>query len=274
MARLRGTRPLHDWVPTEEDLPPRSALPQPETTRPPAHRAAGAPGALRARIPEALVGARWSPSVAAVAGMLVVVVVAVLVFGLRLAAARESGAGDEVTIGGGSRAGPSPSASGTAGPTEADGFATAAAPTRVIVHVVGAVARAGVVELPIGSRVADAVAAAGGATAKADLARVNLARVLVDGEQVHVPIPGEVLTGQPVAGPSTSASGGSPGAKVSLNTADLAALDTLPGVGPVLAQRILDWRSEHSRFTSVEELGEVSGIGEKLLAQLRSKVTL
>ncbi len=75
-------------------------------------------------------------------------------------------------------------------------------------------------------------------------------------------------------GAGGTGAGGAAGAKVPLNTADLAALDTLPGVGPVLAQRILDWRTEHGRFTSVDELGEVSGIGEKLLAQLGPLVTL
>ena len=125
--------------------------------------------------------------------------------------------------------------------------------------------------------------AAGGATPKADLARVNLARVLVDGEQVRVPAPGD--PDPPVGGVGGSSGGGgaAPGAgggaagtsgPVSINTADLGGLDTLPGVGPVLAQRILDWRAEHGRFTTVDELGEVSGIGEKLLAQLRPLVTL
>jgi len=141
--------------------------------------------------------------------------------------------------------------------------------------------------MPVGARVGDAVAAAGGATPTADLAAVNLARVLVDGEQVHVPRPGESVppagsavgsagsgSGQGTGSTGGSGASGASGAKVSLNSADLAALDTLPGVGPVLAQRILDWRTEHGRFTSVEELGEVSGIGEKLLAQLTPKVTL
>jgi len=137
--------------------------------------------------------------------------------------------------------------------------------------------------MPAGSRVGDAVTAAGGATRSADLAAVNLARVLVDGEQVVVPKPGENV-GPPVAGGGASGAAGSgggqagaagaDGGKVALNSADLSALDTLPGVGPVLAQRILDWRTEHGRFTSVEELGEVSGIGEKLLAQLTPRVTL
>ena len=127
---------------------------------------------------------------------------------------------------------------------------------------------------------ADAVEAAGGATGKADLSALNLARVLVDGEQVRVPAVGDPVD----AGGTASArarwrrdgagAGGVAGAPVSLNTADLTALDTLPGVGPVLAQRILDWRTAHGRFTSVDELGEVSGIGEKLLAQLSPLVTL
>ena len=131
---------------------------------------------------------------------------------------------------------------------------------------------------------ADAVEAAGGATAKADLSALNLARVLVDGEQVRVPALGDPVDpgrrhralAAPVAGAggAGSGAGGAAGAPVSLNTADLAALDTLPGVGPVLAQRILDWRTAHGRFTSIDELGEVSGIGEKLLAQLSPLVTL
>jgi competence protein ComEA len=129
--------------------------------------------------------------------------------------------------------------------------------------------------------VADAVAAAGGARSGADLAGLNLARLVVDGEQLHVPKPGEVVAPPPggtgSSGGSGSGGGGGSGGgdgTVSLNTADLAALDSLPGVGPVLAQRILDWRSEHGRFTSVDELGEVSGIGDKLLGRLRPQVSL
>jgi competence protein ComEA len=147
----------------------------------------------------------------------------------------------------------------------------------VVVHVVGRVRHPGVRRLPAGSRVADAVQAAGGVTGRADLSLLNLARVLVDGEQVRVPAVGEQVG--PVASAGGGAAGGAgpggaAGAPVPLNTADLAALDTLPGVGPVLAQRILDWRTAHGRFTSVDELGEVSGIGEKLLAQLSPRVTL
>jgi competence ComEA-like helix-hairpin-helix protein len=182
----------------------------------------------------------------------------------------------------------SPAAAGAAAPPSG---VPGAAP-EVVVHVVGAVARAGVVRLPPGSRVLDAVTAVGGASPGADLAQLNLARPVIDGEQVHVPKKWETLP----AGASQAAgtgilgvaggggSGGSGGAggpgagsggvgvPVDLNSADLAALDTLPGVGPVLAQRIVDWRTEHGRFSSVDELGEVSGIGDKLLAQISPKV--
>jgi competence protein ComEA len=152
----------------------------------------------------------------------------------------------------------------------------------LVVHVVGQVAKPGLVRLKAGARVADAIESAGGATRAADLEAMNLARALVDGEQVFVPKPGEqppAVAGPQVPGGSTAGDGsgsvgGSATGSVNLNTADLNALDSLPGVGPVLAQRIVDWRTEHGRFTSVEELGEVSGIGDKLLSQLRPKVTV
>lgn len=142
----------------------------------------------------------------------------------------------------------------------------------VVVHVVGAVAVPGLVRLPEGSRVADAVEAAGGATADADLAAVNLARPLVDGEQVVVPVPGQVAADPPAADGAGGGAGGS--GLVDLNRADVAALDELPGIGPVLAERIVEWREQHGRFTAVEELVEVSGIGPALLARVRDKVTV
>lgn len=144
----------------------------------------------------------------------------------------------------------------------------------VTVHVVGAVRQPGLVRLPAGARVADAVDAAGGPAAQADLRGVNLARALLDGEQVVVPTPGEVLTGPtppPGLAPSPTASSGGP---VNLNTGTLSDIESLPGVGPVLAQRILDWRSQHGRFSSVDELSEVSGIGEKMLENIRPHVVL
>jgi competence protein ComEA len=124
--------------------------------------------------------------------------------------------------------------------------------------------------------VEDAVDASGGMTSRARAASVNLARLLVDGEQLVVlrrgdpaaGVPGVASVGATVVGP------GAPGAPVDLNSATLEQLDALPGIGPVLAQRILEWRAAHGRFTSVDELGEVSGIGEATLAELRPAVTV
>ncbi|MDL5350324.1 helix-hairpin-helix domain-containing protein [Microbacterium sp. zg-YB36] len=140
----------------------------------------------------------------------------------------------------------------------------------VYVHVSGAVAVPGLYRLGDGARVVDAIAAAGGFGEGADEAAVNLARIVVDGEQLHVPVVGEAVPPNVVqpggAGPA--------GAKVNLNTGDLAALDTLPRIGPALAQRIIDWRDENGRFTSVDDLLAVPGIGDKMLAALRDLVTL
>ena len=149
----------------------------------------------------------------------------------------------------------------------------------LLVHVVGQVGRPGVVRLPPGARVLDAVQAAGGATSAADLSHINLARPVADGEQIVVPKPGESIpVGVAPAGAGAGSAGqgssgiGPAGSLIDLNTADLSALDSLPGVGAVLAQRILDWRTQHGRFSSVDELGEVTGIGDKLLAQIGPKV--
>ncbi|HEY8305060.1 MAG TPA: helix-hairpin-helix domain-containing protein [Lapillicoccus sp.] len=170
-------------------------------------------------------------------------------------------------------------------PAQPSGASARGSPGRlVVIDVVGQVARPGVVTVPDGSRLVDVLAAAGGALAGADMQRLNLARLVADGEQVFVPRPGEtppVLVGALGGAGSGSGAGGAgtgaggatvAGALVDLNTATLAALDTLPGVGPVLAQRIVDWRAQHGRFASVDELGEVSGIGDKLLEQIRPKV--
>ena len=141
--------------------------------------------------------------------------------------------------------------------------------SRVVVDVVGAVRRPGLYRLAQGSRIADAVARAGGATGKADLAQVNLAAPLADGEQVVVPrrggVPGAASSGG-------AAAPGAPAAPVQLSTATLEQLDTLPGVGPVTAQKILDYREKHGAFSSVDALDAVPGIGPKRLEQLRDLV--
>lgn len=157
-------------------------------------------------------------------------------------------------------------ADGSGGSGGAAGSATAGTDgaAEVVVHVVGEVTRPGVVRLPAGSRVTDAVDAAGGASAGANLAALNLARVLTDGEQVVVP--GPQVAGEPGTGEASGAD------ELDLNSADPAALEALPGIGPVLAARIVEWRTEHGRFSSVEELAEVSGIGPALLDGLRDLV--
>uniref|UniRef100_UPI001E3D8C4A ComEA family DNA-binding protein n=1 Tax=Kineosporia sp. R_H_3 TaxID=1961848 RepID=UPI001E3D8C4A len=151
-----------------------------------------------------------------------------------------------------------------------------AASAPVVVDVVGKVRRPGLVRLPPGSRVADAVAAAGGPTDAAALARINLARVLADGEQVVVPDADDPLPALPAAPAATSGPGGAarPSGPLDLNTATAADLDELPGVGPVLAGRIVEWRSQHQRFTRVDELAEVAGIGDKVLERLRPLVAV
>jgi competence protein ComEA len=143
----------------------------------------------------------------------------------------------------------------------------------VFVHVAGAVRRPGVYTLRAGSRVADAVERAGGARASADLSAVNLASKLEDGRQVLVP---KRIAGGAAA--VAAAQGGDPmppgvpAQPIDLNTATLEQLDTLDGVGPATAQKIIDYRTEHGGFGSVDELGQVSGIGEKRLAALRDHV--
>ena len=138
--------------------------------------------------------------------------------------------------------------------------------SRAVVDVVGAVRRPGLYRLPQRARIADAVARAGGTTAKADLAQVNLAAPVADGEQIVVPRRG-------ASSPTSAATGaGSSSAPVQLSTATLEQLDSLPGVGPVTAQKILDYRQEHGAFHSVDELDAVPGIGPKRLDQLRDLV--
>ncbi len=140
-------------------------------------------------------------------------------------------------------------------------------------HVTGLVARPGLVRLPLGARVADALAEAGGVTRRRAADTVNLARILVDGEQVVVGVPGAPgSAGSSPPGTSTSSPQGNPLAPIDLNTATATVLEGLPGVGPVIAARIVDWRTANGAFRSVEELGEVSGIGDAILTQVRGLV--
>jgi competence protein ComEA len=146
-----------------------------------------------------------------------------------------------------------------------------APPAGLVVAVTGRVRRPGVVTVPPGARVIDALRAAGGPLPGVDLALLNLARKLTDGELVVVGVPGVADPAGPAAADGGS-SGSATSGPIDLNTATLQQLDTLPGVGPVLAQRILDWRAEHGRFAGVDQLADVPGIGESRLAQLRDLV--
>jgi len=137
----------------------------------------------------------------------------------------------------------------------------AVAAPKLVVHVAGAVRRPGLYRLAEGKRVADAVARAGGATAPADTAAINLAAPLADGMQVVVP--------RKVAGGSAPAAGG----RVSLSSATAAELDGLPGIGPVTAQKILDYRAQHGGFRSVDDLDAIPGIGPARIEQLRDVVS-
>ena len=136
----------------------------------------------------------------------------------------------------------------------------------VVVSVVGLVASPGLVTLPAGSRVGDALAAAGGLLPEADPSSVNAAALLTDGQQIAVGVP--AAAGAPAPGSPASAAGG----LLDLNAATAADLDALPGIGPVLAQRIVDHRAEHGPFTSVDQLDDVSGIGPAIFADLAERV--
>jgi competence protein ComEA len=156
-------------------------------------------------------------------------------------------------------------------PLQAPPLAEEAAPAAsvLVVDVVGAVRRPGLYRLPAGSRVDDALRKARGATRSADLELVNLAAPLVDGQQVVVPARAVAAAAEPG---SAAVPAGS--AIVHLNSATLEQLDTLPGIGPAMAQRILDYRQQHGAFQSVDELDAVSGIGPARLEQLRPLVAL
>jgi competence protein ComEA len=178
-----------------------------------------------------------------------------------------------------------PSVAGAAGPeTPGPGSpsASSGSPGLVVVDVAGRVRRPGVYRLPTGARVDDAVTAAGGARAGVDLSDLNLAARLVDGQQILVGLP--AASGAPAVGAagapagegagSADPTGGSSSTTVDVNTATLTDLEALPGVGPVLAQHILDWRSAHGRFTSVDQLNDVSGIGDVKFAAMRAHVSI
>jgi competence protein ComEA len=179
-------------------------------------------------------------------GAVVVLVVVGLGCAVLVAALGEHGSAAQV-------ARPEPSASGAS-----------FEPATTFVHILGAVQTPGLYELSAGDRAVDAVAAAGGFLDTADQTQLNLARLLIDGEQIYVPVIGEVPTSSP----------GITAGRVNINTADAAALDTLPGVGPATAARIIDWRQKNGHFATIEDLMAVTGIGDKTFDALKDLVTV
>jgi competence protein ComEA len=221
--------------------------------------------------PAAPRGPRWRVG----AGAVVVLVLAVLAITVLVSATATRGGAGETAI-----TSPPSSGQGSAAPSGPPGSPG----PPVFVHVHGRVAQPGLYELAAGARVVDVVAAAGGFTEDADQGAVNLARPLVDGEQLLVPAVGEVPAGGSGAGGTgagagagsgaAGAGGGTGGGLVDLNSADATALETLPGVGPATSAAVLEWRRQNGSFRSVDDLLEVPGIGEKTLESLRPLVTV
>jgi competence protein ComEA len=213
-------------------------------------------------------GPRVRLGVGAAVVLLIIAVVTAVVVSIMSQPARRS----EVSPNDGS----APSGEATAGPDQ-DAGGLAPGGVLIFVHVLGAVRHPGLFELHDGARVMDAVAAAGGLTESADPAGVNLARIVGDGEQLYVPQRGEAQPGAPPGATQNGAlagGAGTPAGRLNLNSATVADLDTLPRIGPALAQRIIDYRDANGRFGSVDDLRSVTGIGEKTFEGLKDLVTV
>lgn len=226
-------------------------------------------------------GVRWRVGRRAAVGAVLALALLGGAVALRSASAAPTGPAVDLGEPQASASASSSAAAGTSGGATGDAVGggstdgTAGAPWEVVVHVVGQVVAPGVVTLPAGSRVTDALDAAGGALPGADLSALNLAAVLTDGVQVRVPVPGEAVEPVPAAEPGGVVPGGVVGTGdglLDVNAATATQLDDLPGIGPVLAERIVQWRSEHGRFGSVDDLEQVSGIGPAVLEKLRDRV--
>jgi competence protein ComEA len=247
-------------VPDEPDLRPPRGDPPPPSPEP----AAWLPPSWRERIDLLTDPPAWPPGRVAAGALALVALVVAATFVLR----PTSGSAPEVTL---------PRAGSAADPATTT---TTAAPA-VVAHAAGAVQAPGVYRLEPGARAGDLVAAAGGAAPDADVQRLNLAAPVADGEQLYVPRIGEVAAPPPAGpaggGPSAGAGTGTGGDRdgpVDLNTATAAELEELPGVGPAIAEAILDERERRGRFDTVEDLLDVRGIGDARLEQLRDLVTV
>jgi competence protein ComEA len=244
VARLLDRGPLGGWLPPAE--PEASWSPPASAPEPPVAPA-------DAVLPATVRGARVDPGRRGALALVLVCALAALVAGGVVLRGRPQ----EVAVPVLERAGlPLPGAPSS----------TPSPGGQVVVAVAGTVVRPGLVRLPTGSRVDDAVRAAGGLAPGASLGLLNLARPLVDGEQV--------LVGVDAPAGDAGGQAGAPGGLLDLNAATAEDLQDLPGIGPVLAERIVDWRTENGRFQSVDQLREVSGIGEAKFGSLEPEVTV
>ena len=261
-------------VPDLEDEPDPSdapAVPVPSVARLPGRHAArrttpswsvGVPDAMRGRV-------TLGPGQVAVVAVLAAVGLALTCWWLVRSGGHEVVVPSALTTPRGALASPSDAEAGGASVPASGPAATSAGSGKVVVDVTGKVRHPGIAVLRQGARVIDAVRAAGGARPGVDLGGLNLARVLTDGEQVVVG--SGVAAGAPVA---TSTSGSPMTGLVNINTADETTLESLPEVGPVTAQSIITWRTQHGGFTSVDQLLDVDGIGDATLAKLTPYVTI
>ncbi|MEJ2866915.1 ComEA family DNA-binding protein [Actinomycetospora sp. OC33-EN08] len=264
-SRLRSVVPddgsVRQGWPTAPTGTPGAGLvyEEPEPREPPSPPVSGSawdrPRGPGRWLPASWVGARWDPGARGAVALAAVVVLAAVVAVV-------------VVFSGRPVAEPVPALPEVAGAASSPEVAPPAGP--VVVHVAGKVRRPGLVTLPDGARVGEAVDRAGGPLPKVDLTPLNLAARVVDGQQIVVGV-----AAAPAPGPA-AAPGGAPApagdGKVDLNAATLEQLDGLPGVGPVTAKKILDWRTQNGRFSAVEQLREIPGIGEARFGTLRELV--
>nr|WP_239028334.1 ComEA family DNA-binding protein [Pseudonocardia acidicola] len=241
----------------------------------PAHAAitGRARAAVRRWVPEGWRGARLDPGRPGATALALVAAVAAVLAAVGVWSGRPQAEPVTALPRVGLSADPAAGAQADAAPDPAAGT-----PGPIVVSVAGKVARPGLVRVPDGSRVADVIEAAGGPLAGTDLSAVNLARRVGDGEQVAVGVPAAPDAAATAPGPGADAGGtagpAAPGGRIDLNRATAEQLDGLPGVGPVTAQRILEWRARNGRFTRVDQLREIEGIGERRFGQLRELVTV
>ncbi|MFC7493515.1 MULTISPECIES: helix-hairpin-helix domain-containing protein [unclassified Nocardioides] len=257
-TRIRPLRAVPDPVPEPAPpLPPVVPVPGRHAARRARAAPGGVPDALRGRI-------SLGPSQLLVVAVLVAVGLAVTAWWVVRGDPQRLEAPGPLLA----SAAPLADATAAAASLESPGATAPGGAAGVTVDVTGKVRKPGIVVLDVGARVVDALEAAGGARPGVDLSSLNLARLLVDGEQVVV--------GRPATAPVAIPSDGAPasGALVNLNTAGQAELETLPEVGPVTAEAILAWRTEHGGFSAVDELLEVDGIGDATLAQIAPHVTV